>query len=250
MDPRNSSRIFAQTFRNIYRSTDGGATYRAPKVPLYNILSVALDPQASTTLYAGAGAGPTIGIYKSTDDGQNWSRLGDLSMVNAIAISPISSATIFAATDGGLMKSSDRGAAWTQSGSFNNVYTVIFDPQNSQTLYASTAFDGVFKSANGGVNWTAINTGFPNSGGPAAKILAVDPFNHSVIYAAGRDGIFRSANSGANWSAIDAGLRVRQRFWVSAFAIDPLTPSTFYVGLDSGGMYKAPMAPQAGLPPA
>lgn len=203
------------------------------------ILSIALAPLTSTTLYAGTGAGSDFGVYKSTDDGQSWSRIGALSMVNALAVSPQSSSTIFAATDGGLMQSTDGGANWTQSGTFYSVFTVVFDPQNSQTLYASAASDGVFKSIDGGAHWTAMNNGFPNAGGPAAKVLALDPFNHSVIYAAGRDGIFRSTNGGANWSEIDAGLQVRQGFWVSTFAIDPVTSSTLYAGLDSGGLYKS-----------
>ena len=243
LDPQNPTQIFAQTQSNVYRSTDGGGTFRKLNLhmppPVPTILSIAVDPLASTTLYAGTGTGSDFGVYKSTDDGQSWSRIGAISLVNALAVSPGSSSTLFAATDSGLWKSTDGGANWTQSGAFSPVYTVIFDPQNSQTLYASAAFDGVFKSTDGGAHWTPINTGFPNAGGPAAKVLAVDPVNHSVLYAAGRDGIFRSVNGGANWSAIDAGLRVRQGFWVSAFAIDPVTPSTLYAGLDNGGLYKS-----------
>jgi photosystem II stability/assembly factor-like uncharacterized protein len=161
--------------------------------------------------------------------------------VNALAVSPQSSSIVFAATDGGLMESTDGGVTWNQSGTFYQVYTVIFDPQNPQTLYASAAVDGVFRSTDGGSTWTTINNGFPASSvtGPAATVLAVDPLNHSVIYAAGHNGIFRSANGGANWSAIDAGLNVRQGFWVSAFAIDPVTTSTLYAGLDSGGLFKS-----------
>jgi len=243
LNAQNPSQVFAQTQTNIYRSMDGGASFSKlflhPPPPLPNILSLALDPRTPTTLYAGTGSGSDFGVYQSTDNGQSWSDLGSLSMVNALAVSPASSSVLFAATDYGLMMSTDGGAGWAQSGSFYNVYTVIFDSQNPQTLYASTAFDGVFKSVDGGANWTAINTGFPNAGGPAAKCLAVDPSNHSVIYAAGRDGIFRSANSGANWTAIDGGLRVRQGYWVSAFAVDSTTPSTLYAGLDSGGLYKS-----------
>jgi photosystem II stability/assembly factor-like uncharacterized protein len=245
LDPQSPSQIFAQTQSNIYHSTDGGATFSKlnlhPPPPVPTILSVAIAPLTSTTLYAGTGAGTDFGVYRSTDGGQTWSRIGALSMVNALAVSPQSSSIVFAATDGGLMESTDGGVTWNQSGTFYQVYTVIFDPQNPQTLYASAAMDGVFKSTDGGTTWTAINNGFPSSSvtGPAATVLTVDPFNHSVIYAAGHNGIFRSVNGGANWSAIDAGLNVRQGFWVSAFAIDPVTTSTLYAGLDSGGLFKS-----------
>ncbi len=121
----------------------GGATFRALKVPFNNILSIALDP-VSSTLYAGTGSGPTFGIYNSTDDGQTWSRLGALSLVNALAIAPNSTSTSFAATDSGLMKSTDGGANWAQSGSFYQVSAVIFDPQDAQTVYASALYDGIF----------------------------------------------------------------------------------------------------------
>jgi photosystem II stability/assembly factor-like uncharacterized protein len=159
--------------------------------------------------------------------------------VNGIAVAPSSPSTIFAATDSGLYKTTDGGANWAQSGSFSNVYAVIFDPQNPQTLYVSAAYAGIFKSTDGGGKWPAINSGFPNASGPAAKVLAIDPLNHSLIYATGRDGIFRSTNGGANWSEIDTGLIVRQGYWVSTFAIDPVTTSTLYTGLDSGGLYKS-----------
>jgi len=39
------------------------------------------------------------------------------------------------------------------------VQTLAINPQTPDTLYAGTWGGGVFKSINGGTNWTAINTG-------------------------------------------------------------------------------------------
>ena len=84
---------------------------------------------------------------------------------------------------------------------------------------------GVFKSTNGGTNWTAINTGLTNT---YVYALAIDPQTPDTLYA-GTDGggVFKSTNGGTNWTAINTGLT---NTYVSALAIDPQTPETLYAG--------------------
>src|SRR6185369_9440922 len=50
---------------------------------------------------------------------------------------------------------------WQQSnGPYGgDVTAVAVDPTDSQSVYAGTLFGGVFKSTNGGADWTAVNSG-------------------------------------------------------------------------------------------
>ena len=54
----------------------------------------------------------------------------------------------------------------------------------STTIYAGTNGAGVFKSTDGGENWTDICTGLPST---EVHVLAIDPMNPSILYA-GTDG--------------------------------------------------------------
>ena len=62
----------------------------------------------------------------------------------------------------------------------------------------------MFKSANGGGSWSAVNTGLNATGVPG---LAIDPVTPATIYAGtSGGGVFKSTNGGGNWGAINTGL--------------------------------------------
>src|SRR2546428_12908969 len=49
---------------------------------------------------------------------------------------------------------------WTTNGPHSETINALaIDPQTPTTLYAGTSGHGVFKSADGGGNWSAVNTG-------------------------------------------------------------------------------------------
>ena len=86
IDPKSPDTIYAGTGDRanlandgIYKSTDGGKTWKSISAGLplnpsgrhYSILTIAIDPNDSQTIYAG-GFG---GLYRSTDGGNSWERL-------------------------------------------------------------------------------------------------------------------------------------------------------------------------------
>ena len=96
------------------RSTDGGATWEVFALPAgLNALSffpLAVDPSDSEVLYAGDS---NLGIYKSTDHGQNWTPVNDginAVIVYDVAIDPRDSEHILAGTISGIYekKNADR----------------------------------------------------------------------------------------------------------------------------------------------
>lgn len=131
--------------------------------------TIAIDPNNSNTIYVGAPAG---GIWKSTDNGVNWTPLSDYLPqigVSGIAIDPNDSNTLYISTGDddagdsysvGVLKSTDGGATWNNTGlSFNYLYKgsneIFIDPTNSSIVWVATS-QGVYKSTDAGSSWTLI----------------------------------------------------------------------------------------------
>ena len=74
---------------------------------------------------------------------------------------------------------------------------------------------GVFKSTNGGGNWSPANTGLTAT---TVHTLAIDPVTPTTLYAGTDDGVFKSTNGGGNWTPINNGLTNTS---VNSLAIDP-----------------------------
>ena len=156
------------------------------------------------------------------------------------------------------------------------VSALAIDPATPTTLYAGTS-GGVYKSTDGGGNWSAVNTGL---GSAAVSALAVDPVTPTTLYAGTAGGVFKSTDGGGElergqhwpdaiplflpWRSIRrrrppstpghlaacSRARTAARNWsavntglgsaaVSALAIDPVTPTTLYAGTDGGGVFKS-----------
>ena len=199
------------------------------------ILSLAVDPATTSTLYAGTDG---AGVFKSTDRTATWSSssagLTDAS-VRVLTVDPAVPETVYAGTPSGLFVSLDAAASWTRvPGLPATIFdAVVFDPANSLTVYAVSTDAGVFRSADGGASWAPVNAGLS---GAAPRTLAFDPFSPSTIYLGTiQKGIYRSFNGGLTWTAMNNGL---DNLHVLALAFDPSAPGTIYAGTANGGLFK------------
>ena len=131
------------------------------------------DPNNPQTLYVGAPAG---GIWKSTDDGANWTPLSDNLPqigVSGIAIDPTNSNIIYIATGDddagdsysvGVLKSLDGGQTWGTTGlqyewtNFKTTNEIYIDPTNNQHIWVASS-DGLQKSEDGGNTWVIKQDG-------------------------------------------------------------------------------------------
>jgi hypothetical protein len=69
---------------------------------------------------------------------------------------------------------------WTKIGvEVEDILALAIDPATPTTLYAVTRHAGVFKSADEGANWHAINQGLTNT---EVQALAIDPATPDTIY--------------------------------------------------------------------
>jgi photosystem II stability/assembly factor-like uncharacterized protein len=143
---------------------------------------------------------------------------------------------------------------WSDLAAFPAVTTAIrtlaIDPTTPSTIYAGVsngaiaydpAFpliplgDGVFKSADGGASWTAINDGLSNL---RVVAIVIDPQSPATLYVGVEaGGVFKSSNGGASWTPRNAGLPDGLELY--SLALDPQTPSTLYAGFDEDGVFKS-----------
>jgi photosystem II stability/assembly factor-like uncharacterized protein len=134
-----------------------------------------------TTLYVGSASG---GVWKSVDGGSNFRPVFDrekVQSIGAIAIDPSNAKNIWVGT----------GESWAR---------------NSVSMG-----DGVYKSTDGGDNWT--NVGLPDSE-RIAKIL-IDPKDSNTVFAcatgaAFKDstdrGVYKTSDGGKSWRKVLAGI--------------------------------------------
>jgi photosystem II stability/assembly factor-like uncharacterized protein len=151
IDPTNGQRIYVIDYISIYRSFDGGETWRFCANPgglAHYGSRMAIDPQDSDRLFlATRGEGVSI----SEDGCLSWQAsnegLGNL-FVNTVAVDPVDPDTIYAGTDGGAYVSFNGGESW---GEINDgllgamvVYSIVVDPVDPTNVYAATPL-GIFE---------------------------------------------------------------------------------------------------------
>ena len=135
------------------------------------------------------------------------------SRIQALVTHPTEPRTIFAAGDTGVFRSSDGGAKWErlgQQGDLPTVWSLAIDPVDPRVLFAGTRPTGVYRSRDGGVRWEklGIDAATECSIGQAfVTAVMVDPDDHRVVWAGVEiDGVFRSLDGGDTWKRMDAGL--------------------------------------------
>ena len=127
----------------------------------------------------------------------------------------------------------------------SRIVTGTYDPTDPNIIYIGPANGGVWKSIDGGVNWTPL-TDYQQS--MAMGAIAVDPSNSNIVYAGtgeatysgsswyGR-GLLKSTDAGANWSQITNGLPNSTYF--SRIKIRPNHSNEILAALGTAGLYKS-----------
>jgi photosystem II stability/assembly factor-like uncharacterized protein len=196
----------------IYRSTDGGKTWRNMGLRESNHIGrIVIDPQDTDIVYVAAvgrlwGANKERGVFKTTDGGVNWQHV--------------------------LAINEDTGAV-----------DLIMDPANPKVLFAAAyqrrrtgwgfngggQHSGLYKTVDGGRTWRKLAGGLP--AGDVGRI-GIDIYrrNSNIVYAIvehREGGIFRSEDKGETWAKVN-GLNPRPMYF-SQIRIDPGDAQRIYV---------------------
>ena len=213
----------------VYRSDNGGRSWRRILAGEPEVGDLALDPHAPGTLYAsltGDGQGPFV--VKSADGGQTWAPTGSQPALelSTLAVLPTSPATILGGTYPGLFRSPDGGATWTkiqplEPNSDWSIYSFALAPGapgTPGTVYA--AFNGgALVSTDAGRTWSLPGQGFFDIGGK----VVFDPAT-GILFGAQSTDLARSGNGGRRWRTVyrAGGLYV--------LAFKPDNSSTVFLG--------------------
>ena len=253
----------------VWKSNDAGTTF----YPVFDdhcqsIGALEIDPNdPDNTIYVGTGepwprnsVSTGDGIYKSTDGGNNWDKIGleNSERIANIIVNPENSNEVYVAVLGalwsdnkerGVYKSVDAGNTWENILYLNEstgCADLAMDPTNPNILYASmwefrrTAWSfnsggensALYKSTDGGENWNKIHSGFPE-GKLGRLAIGVSESNPSTLYTVieaekNEDkGLYRSVDGGKNWEQKnnDFGITVRP-FYFSRIVVDPRDENT------------------------
>jgi len=216
-NPQNPNILWAGTpAGGLWKSTDGGQNWTAKTDHLASlgISGIVIDHNNSNIMYiatgdADGGHTKSIGVLKSTDEGNTWDPTGftQTPTIHDIKMHPTNSQIIFIGTSSGTYRTLDAGATWKKVHSLIRSYDIEFHPTNPQIIYSSS-IKKIHKSVDGGTTWNQLTNGLPTDIGLFGKIeLAVTKAKPNYIYAlvakssSSAKGVYRSTDSGATFSA-------------------------------------------------
>lgn len=203
------------------------------------------------------------GVYKSTDAGKSWKKMGleGTQHISRITIHPKDPNIVYIAAQGalygksserGVYKSTDGGESWKKVlyvDDKSGCVELSMDMNNPRILYAAMneygrlpwkvisggEGSGLYKSLDGGETWKKIQNGLPKELGKMA--VAVCRSNSERVYLLAESdsekelgGLFVSTNSGESWTRVSADHRLIQRAWyyIELF-VDTQDDNTLYI---------------------
>jgi photosystem II stability/assembly factor-like uncharacterized protein len=258
----------------VWRTHNGGQSWTNitdGKSDISSVGAIAIAPSDANVMYVGTGESQLredltfgTGIYRSTDAGESWTRIGltDSHQIADIIVDPRDPDRVTVAAMGhafgpnaerGVFRTLDGGKSWKKVLFINDstgANDLTMDPSNPRIMYASMykfqrtpwsmisggGRSGIWKTVDGGDTWTELTfrPGIPAT--PLGKIgLDVSPANPRRIYASieapdSSGGIFRSDDAGDTWERTTTDPRFWVRSWYySLVTADPQNENTVYV---------------------
>lgn len=251
----------------VWKSEDFGISFK-PMFDKYNqsIGAIAIDQKNPKTIWVGTGecwvrnsVSVGNGIYRTTDGGLNWTKLGldSTERIARIALSSKDPNVVYVASPGplwsdsknrGVYKTTDGGKTWSKIlyvDEKTGCADLAIDPQNPDIIYAamwqfrrtpysfSSGGPGspLYKSVDGGKTWKKLSSGLPTT--EMGRIaIAVSPANPNVVYATieyEKSAMFKSSDKGEHWTRTGTSFSIIERpFYFARVIADPKDTNTVY----------------------
>lgn len=203
------------------------------------LTDIEAHPARPKTIYVSSASG---GVFKSTDEGENWVSIFDgyaTASIGDIAIAPTDPDTIWVGTGEanilrssmagtGIYKSTDGGKTFEYKGlpESHHIARVLVHPKHADIIYVAVAGHeyttnperGVYKSTDGGASWKQV---FYRDARTGVIDLAIDPKNPDTLYAGTaprmryrwndpkpgpESGIYKTTDGGKTWKPLTKGL--------------------------------------------
>ncbi len=227
-------------------------------LPDEEVMGLSIDTNSSSTnriLYVTAQGD----VYKSIDDGINWTLNFDCNGCRFTAVDAFDNNLIYAGGEAGVWRSINGGANWTDvsnsqmkastginfwDGNYDGIFDIKTDPNNTDWLYATAlgTNKGLFKSTDKGANWQQLITD------NFMRKVAIAPQNSAILYATsssafeagGYDsdskGILFSDDGGQTWSQQNQAMAYP---FALAAAVDNSIQPTVFIGSPGTGFQKS-----------
>lgn len=230
IDPRNSHVYVAAQGPlwgpggecGVYKTTDNGKTWKKILEISENtgVTDIVLDPRCPDILYAASyqrrrhvftliNGGPESAVYKSTDAGATWKKLGgglpagDVGRIG-LTISPANPDIVYAIVEaseekGGFFCSRDRGASWEKRSNYvcsspQYYQRIVADPKNPEKVYVLDTISKV--SEDGGKTWTRLNN---DNRHVDDHVIWINPADTQHLRIGGDGGVYESWDGGQKW---------------------------------------------------
>ena len=270
-NPQNPNTLYAGSASGgLWRSNNQGKGNwtRVPiEWPVLAVSSIAFSPNDSLTMYIGtgevynirlSGTGAAyrstrgsygIGILKSTDGGNSWSKSLDWSYNQSegvwdIDVSQVQSNVVFTATTDGVYRSDDGGDSWARKLNVAMANSLVVHQKNDQLVLVGcgnfgSPGGGIYRSIDGGENWSKVSSSLPlNFQGKIQLEQSIS--NPNTVYGSIGNGFgfndgatwtVRSDDFGETWTVVSTHDYSQWQGWFSHdVAIHPDDPNVITVG--------------------
>ena len=212
-DLLQSNIMYAEGYYGILlKSTDAGHTW-------YQINNGAptdgdwLSPLNISERNPGVLIKATTSVYKSTDYGESWVPISPMIIggypVQVMGVAPSNEDNIYVTRSEipDIFVTHDGGITWGSVGAFEGVSDITVDPNDPNTVYLTlgryTENSKIYRSTDGGMNWTNLSGDLPNI---PMHCLEIHPYNPDHLYLGTDMGVFFSPDAGANWQDYSNGM--------------------------------------------
>jgi len=220
--PKNPNTLYCGTgsdfsagqLGGVFKTTDGGASWDTLVIG-GSYSDMAIDEAHPETLYAVSGS-----ILMTPDGGTTWQTRTDSIYLNpetrvqALAIDPANSSTMYAGTTGfyggNFYKSTNAGISWNSLASredslLEGISSIAIDPQHNSTLYVGLGIIGdMLKSNDAGNTWSY--SGFDGFGQLINDIIINPKETQRLIAALSYYGFVETNDGGSNWRWFNDGI--------------------------------------------
>ncbi len=235
-NPALPATALAATDAGIYRTTDGGQSWRATPVHGARVWVVGFDVRPAHTAYAGLAGG---GVQRSEDGGASWREVSaGLPDRNVRAVA-FGLGGLAVGTSNGVAVSVD-GTTWRPAGLDGFDVSAVAVAANSPQFTLVAGTDGgpgtgfLFRNAGPGPAWEPLAQGLPATA--TVSSLGAGPLPQSAqfrpLVVATNKGTYHSIDGGTTWTPSSG---IAEQLSVTTVGFSQLDPNLVYAGSDAGG---------------